>query len=663
MSFPRRSPAVDGSLGGRPSPLYLAGQDHQHGSRRGQGLAFGLGGGDRRLLEMVDRLRIAGRPSTTRRRGPCGPTTSTAGSGPPSSTARASVSASRNRPVNRKGSISSASSITRCGALGSVISRACSSRRTAVAGARCVTVCAARRNHATASVSPASAPSDEVTGHPLHRRAGAVEHRGRFPVQSLAHCQREIVIDGVAYQIVAKAETIAGLAEQPGLARRGQRRQQLRGGAARVTSASSVTENVAPKIEAIRSTFTTSSGSRLRRRRIVSRKVGGSDARRASARPPTTSSAPSSSSAPHELDDEQRVAAGARHLLQQERAGRMAGDLAGEVRRLLRGQGANEHVLSASVQGGPRPPASTSSAVRSRAHRRQQGQRQASQVPGDGVHGPQRQRVGPLQVFDGEDDRTRRAELFENVQHGLHDQPPLVGRARDGRHRFGRDGTDPEKAGELAAPGIGCASLHLEGLTQRPQRSVPLQLIASAHKNPKPLLSSEPERLGEQPGLADPRLALDQPHPRRPLRRTINHHAQRIQLGRPADEPNSGSASEPSHLPPSLTHDAPADNRRPLNAPGNLAVCRPGAESVGPASGSSAPHAFVAECSMPTRVVIRDVPSAAAAAAALVSKEPSSTVRGRPTPRLGFDRRPPGLGVMLMHRVVGHRDECHEEEA
>ena len=65
---------------------------------------------------------------------------------------------------------------------------------------------------------------------------------------------------------------------------------------------------------------------------------------------------------------------------------------------------------------------------------------------------------------------------------------------------------------------------------------------------------------------------------------------------------------------------------------------------------------------MPTRVVIRDVPSAGAAAA-LVSKEPSSTVRGRRTPRLGFDRRPPGLGVMLVHRVVGDRDECREGEA
>ncbi len=132
---------------------------------------------------------------------------------------------------------------------------------------------------------------------------------------------------------------------------------------------------------------------------------------------------------PHQFDDEQRVAAGACHLLQQERAGRMAGDLAGEVSRLLHGQRANEHVLGASSKEVRHRPVDVR-AVRSRAHRRQQGQRQTSQVPADGVHGPQRQRIGPLQILDGEDDRTRRGELFEDVQHGLHDQPPLVGRTR-----------------------------------------------------------------------------------------------------------------------------------------------------------------------------------------------------------------------------------------
>ena len=99
-------------------------------------------------------------------------TSSTAGSGSLASTARASPSASRNRPVNRSGSTRSASSMIRCGSLGSLISRACSSRRTAVAGARCVTVCAASRNTATAWLSPVShrGPGDSPPGPPARPR-------------------------------------------------------------------------------------------------------------------------------------------------------------------------------------------------------------------------------------------------------------------------------------------------------------------------------------------------------------------------------------------------------------------------------------------------------------------------------------------------------------
>ena len=157
---------------------------------------------------------------------------STVGSGPPASTARASVSASRSRPVNRSGSTSSASSmialrITRVGDLAGLLEQAHRGRRCPLRH-RVRRPSQPRHRFGVAGLGA----EHQVTRHPVRRHAGAAEHGGRFPVQSLAHGQREIVIDGVAYEIVAKAQTIAGLAEQPGLARGGQRREQLRRGAA-----------------------------------------------------------------------------------------------------------------------------------------------------------------------------------------------------------------------------------------------------------------------------------------------------------------------------------------------------------------------------------------------------------------------------------------------
>ncbi len=63
------------------------------------------------------------------------------------------------------------------------------------------------------------------------------------------------------------------------------------------SNASSANENVDPRIEATRSRFTVSPGSRLSRRNRVSRKLGGSEVESDSTRPSRTTMAPSSSSA------------------------------------------------------------------------------------------------------------------------------------------------------------------------------------------------------------------------------------------------------------------------------------------------------------------------------------------------------------------------------
>ena len=211
---PGRSPSarrLDGPLGDGASPLHLAGQHHQDGAHRGQRLAFGLGRGRRRLFEMLDRLGIAPAHDNTLAR-PRGTTRSTVAPQLPSKS-RATASASRTRPVthglDELGGDHVLQRITRA-----AISRARSSRRTAVAGARGVTARAARRNRSTAWPSPGSAPSPRESrpGQRARRRHRA---RGRPPVQSLAHGQREIVIDGVADEVVTEAQTIAGFGEQP----------------------------------------------------------------------------------------------------------------------------------------------------------------------------------------------------------------------------------------------------------------------------------------------------------------------------------------------------------------------------------------------------------------------------------------------------------------
>ena len=188
-----------------------------------------------------------------------------------------------------------------------------------------------------------------MTRHPVRRRARAAEHGGRFPVQSLVHRQREIVIVRVAYEIVAKTQTIPGLAEQPGLARGGQRREQIRRAASgherefghreRCTQDGGRPQDVQ---NALREPAEAAQDREPQGRR---------QRRAASLHPPAHQlQRPVLIECTDEFDDEQRVAAGDCHLLQQEWAGRMAGTLPA---RSARSQASS---LSDRRRAGPPPP-------------------------------------------------------------------------------------------------------------------------------------------------------------------------------------------------------------------------------------------------------------------------------------------------------------------
>ena len=71
-------------------------------------------------------------------------------------------------------------------------------------------------------------PEGDVTRQPLDGYAGAAQHSTRLTVQALAHRCGEILVDGIAHEVVAERETITRFGEQPGIHRRGQRRNQLR---------------------------------------------------------------------------------------------------------------------------------------------------------------------------------------------------------------------------------------------------------------------------------------------------------------------------------------------------------------------------------------------------------------------------------------------------
>ena len=288
---------LDRPLGRLPSAFELPGQHHQQRPGGGQGVAVLLGGERSTPARVGGWLRGIAPPWTTHWRGRCGRSPLPPGSGPRASTPRATDSASRSRPVDSSGSTSSAAIASRIGSSGSAISSARSSSRTVVAGARAAASCAASSQPPHRLGVALLGPEHDVTRHPLDRYAGPAEHCAGLAVQTLAHRHGEIVIDGIADEVVAEGETITRFAEQPGIHRRGERRDAAAPGSG---------QRAAPA----RPTRTSTPGSRrpaagsTRPRAAGSAGAEGSGARwaattRGGPRParPRTSIAPSSSSA------------------------------------------------------------------------------------------------------------------------------------------------------------------------------------------------------------------------------------------------------------------------------------------------------------------------------------------------------------------------------
>ena len=200
-----------------------------------------------------------------------------------------------------------------------MISSARSSSRTVVAGARAAESCAARRSHPTASASPCSAPratwpASRSTGTPAR-----AQHGTRLTVQALAHRCGQILVHGIAHEVVAERETITRFGEQPGIHRRGQRRNELR----RSTPGEQPQLSQRERRAQDRSDPQQVQGLLGEQAQAAQQcqAQGGWQRRRAGLGPPVQhADRPLVVERPYELDHEQRVPPGTAHLLQQSRA-------------------------------------------------------------------------------------------------------------------------------------------------------------------------------------------------------------------------------------------------------------------------------------------------------------------------------------------------------
>ena len=217
----------DGPLGRFPSGIDLAGQHHQQRPGGGQGVAFLLGGDDRRLLELVDALLVS-RPhrqhaGETRADDDLYPGVGPSGEHAAGHRLGVSQPTRRQQRLDQFGGDRIADRVAGIGDLQRSLQQPDRRRRRP-----------GRRDLRRPSQPPHRLgvallrPEHDVTRHPLDRSAGAAQHGAGFAVQTFAHRHGEIVIDGIAYEVVAEGETITRFAEQPGIHRRCERRNQLR---------------------------------------------------------------------------------------------------------------------------------------------------------------------------------------------------------------------------------------------------------------------------------------------------------------------------------------------------------------------------------------------------------------------------------------------------
>ena len=121
-------------------------------------------------------------------------------------------------------------------------------------------------------------------------------------------------------------------------------------------------------------------------------------------------------------------------------------------------------------------------------------------------------------------------EILQDIHDRLDDHPRPVDRAQDRGRPAGRTSADPQHLGDLGPASGGRAPSGAQRLDQRTKRPVLLDLVAGAAENPEPRPFREGQHLGQQPGLADPSLALDEHGPAPTPSRLPDDGAHGIQL-------------------------------------------------------------------------------------------------------------------------------------
>ena len=146
--------------------------------------------------------------------------------------------------------------------------------------------------------------------------------------------------------------------------------------------------------------------------------------------------------------------------------------------------------------------------------------RHVHEVPGGEAQRCHRRRVGPLEIVDCDEQRALQGRAFEELSEAFDD--PELGRSL------------VDETSDLEAEWISRRHPAAQRVGQWPEWARPLQLLSIGVKVPES--RGICEDLGQKPGLADSRFALDQHNlasPRPPADQPL---ANRVELGRPAEQ-------------------------------------------------------------------------------------------------------------------------------
>ena len=164
--------------------------------------------------------------------------------------------------------------------------------------------------------------------------------------------------------------------------------------------------------------------------------------------------------------------------------------------------------------------------------------------------------VGPVRVFDDEQDRVRVGETAEEPEDALEDpdlEPIRLARLDRAGVGHGRQlGNEPRQLGQ-AGPGgrrdplgLDPARQGTQGLDDRAERqSVVADGYRAAHEDEPAPVAHPTGELRHQPALADARLAADERDGGLPGRDEVGRGEERLELARATDEHRAGQA--PSH--------------------------------------------------------------------------------------------------------------------